>query len=599
MMAARSSEDAQLPSPDVRAIQKLLYQHLMEETLTTELLQEFEQYLDRDIIVKACSDCANTDEFVDFEECIYGGEVSGSTLEEHLNLIENGYCYCTDVDSKDKITLVGFKLLHKMARKDNYLPFLTFLHEHKCDLDAQTWRLQETAVGIAIRLEQVEVLKFLVRNGADVNMYSNPERHTLPLYDAVQTRNIEILQTLLSAKTINVNPIEEWPSRWILVHCINIFPDGVESLLRAGADPNASGRYGGTPLAASAISKNTEMVKLLIQYGASVNFEDSMTQAPLQHSVTAGDIATVAVLLEAGADPNARRRSDNKSLITLASYKGFSDIINLLIKYGGNVNLVSNREYSALHIAAWEGHCETVRILHDNGADFDKQTADKNTPLALAAHGGHIDVIKYLLQLGCDINNVDRDGDTPLFYLVQRGSAEGVKLLLENGADPEICDSANTSPLWTAVYQNHKEVVKQLLLANVKMEVPSRGMDRRPWNDQIYYFYDSPKSPLYVAVDHHNLDVAVLLIKAGYNVSCEMWLVERDFPESEDWEEVSDTLMQYIQIPLSLMALCRNHLRRCLGRDIHQRVETLCIPSSLKDYVTLKLLSRSGEKQTD
>ena len=37
---------------DVRAIQKLLYQHLMEETLTTELLQEFEQYLDRDIIVQ-------------------------------------------------------------------------------------------------------------------------------------------------------------------------------------------------------------------------------------------------------------------------------------------------------------------------------------------------------------------------------------------------------------------------------------------------------------------------------------------------------------------------------------------------------------------
>ena len=185
--------------------------------------------------------------------------------------------------------LVGFKLLHKVARKDSYLPFLTFLHEHKCNLNAQTWRLQQTAVGIAIRLEQVGVLKFLVKNGADVNMYSNPERHTLPLYDAVQTRNIEILQTLLSAKTINVNPIEEWPSRWILVHCINLFPDGVESLLRAGADPNVSGRYGGTPLAASAISKNTEMVKLLIQYGASVNFEDSMTQAPLQHSVIAGE----------------------------------------------------------------------------------------------------------------------------------------------------------------------------------------------------------------------------------------------------------------------------------------------------------------------
>lgn len=312
-----------------------------------------------------------------------------------------------------------------------------------------------------------------------------------------------------------------------------------------------------------------------------------------------GDTATAAVLLEAGADPNARRGSDNKSLMILASYKGFSDIINLLIKYGGNVNLLSNREYSALHIAAWEGHCETVRILHENGADFDKQTADKNTPLALAAHGGHVDVIRYLLQLGCDVNNVDRDGDSPLFYLVQRGSIEGVQLLLENGADPEICDNANTSPLWIAVYHNHKEVVKQLLLANVKMEVSSRGMDRRPWNDQIYYFYDSPKSPLYVAVDKHNLNVARLLIEAGYNVNRETWLIERDFPESEDREEVSDTLMQYVQIPLSLMAICRNYLRRCLGRDIHQRADTLCIPTSLKNYLTLKLLCCSEEKQIE
>ena len=58
------------------------------------------------LLLLACGDCANTDELVDFEECTYGGDVSGSTLEEHLNLIENGYCYCTDVDSKDKITVI-------------------------------------------------------------------------------------------------------------------------------------------------------------------------------------------------------------------------------------------------------------------------------------------------------------------------------------------------------------------------------------------------------------------------------------------------------------------------------------------------------------
>ena len=41
---------------------------------------------------------------------MYLGDVSDSNLEEHLNLIESGYCQCQDVDTAEK-TKVPLKIM--------------------------------------------------------------------------------------------------------------------------------------------------------------------------------------------------------------------------------------------------------------------------------------------------------------------------------------------------------------------------------------------------------------------------------------------------------------------------------------------------------
>ena len=258
------------------------------------------------------------------------------------------------------------------------------------------------------------------------------------------------------------------------------------------------------------------------------------------------------------------------------------------MKYGSQVDFINKSGYSALHNAAWGGHCETVKLLLELGVPHDIQTECKSTPLSLAAYNAKIDVMKILLPLGCDVNNPDDDGDTPLHYFAQSGIVEGVRLLLEFDANPDICNDYGCSVLWRAVYWEQKEVVKQLLAANVKLDVPSRGMIRHLLNRRIIILYDTPKTPLYVAVKKHTLDIAMLLVTAGCGIHKERWIIESDIAESEEYAEVHAALVQCIQTPYRLSVICRNYLRHCLGRYLHERVLKLDLPEILKDYLTFK-----------
>ena len=65
------------------------------------------------------------------------------------------------------------------------------------------------------------------------------------------------------------------------------FPEFVEPLLEAGADPDITGRDGRTPLTL-ACATNTAMVKLLIEHGANVNKRNGSHETPLAISVRLG-----------------------------------------------------------------------------------------------------------------------------------------------------------------------------------------------------------------------------------------------------------------------------------------------------------------------
>ncbi len=129
-------------------------------------------------------------------------------------------------------------------------------------------------------------------------------------------------------------------------------------------------------------------------------------------------------------------KGDRVSGLWVASQKGHTAGVKLLIKAGADLNQARNDGVTPLFIASQEGLVEVVEILvKATGADLN-QASDGATPLFQASSIGHVEVVEILIQAGADLNQGPDDGATPLFMASQNGHAKAVEILVKAGADP-------------------------------------------------------------------------------------------------------------------------------------------------------------------
>ena len=159
------------------------------------------------------------------------------------------------------------------------------------------------------------------------------------------TQNIEIVDIDRLPQQQQVNPAscEGWStSRWDGNYFEDVSTAWVRSCLTAGADPNARGPHGETPLhrVAWASEDNAEAVRLLIQYGANVNARSNSGVTPLHLAASWPDnFAIVVALLEAGADPNAKDNNGYTPLYYHDNYGLDSRIEQALLNAGADPNI--------------------------------------------------------------------------------------------------------------------------------------------------------------------------------------------------------------------------------------------------------------------
>ncbi len=155
----------------------------------------------------------------------------------------------------------------------------------------------------------------------------------------------------------------------------------------------------------------------------------------LHVAASMGDVELVELLLENGANPNAKNEYGETPLHRATN----AEVAKKLIRYGSYVNEKDRDGRTPLHYAAYHGRIDVVETLLENDALIitDK---DGQTPLHLALLEKRTQVAKLLLKYGADPNVKNKNGETPLHLAVRTGDAELIKMMIERGADVNAVD---------------------------------------------------------------------------------------------------------------------------------------------------------------
>ena len=254
-----------------------------------------------------------------------------------------------------------------------------------------------TALSAASLVGQVSIVQLLLDKGADYNRGGNLGT---ALYMAASQGHLQIVESLLR-RGVNVNASGGKFGRALVVASHRGHERIAKLLLNEGAEIDVGGTTDNNPLYVASRQEHHKVVKLLLESGASKEMalvaasadnwprvvralldhgadakfreEKEDLRAPMQAAALAGHNEVIKILLENGASVNAQGGYYGNALQAAAS-RGHNETVRLLLENGANVNAQGGEHVNALQ-AALIVYCEAdnkdtvIKALLEHGAD--------------------------------------------------------------------------------------------------------------------------------------------------------------------------------------------------------------------------------------
>jgi ankyrin repeat protein len=244
----------------------------------------------------------------------------------------------------------------------------------------------------------------------------------------------------------------------------------INSLINDGADINFRNTDGKTPIYVAAEKGHTRIVDLLIARGAILNIADNLNQSPLtvacRNSKDGDDYIIdkkwfdiISLLVNAGAPLN---EYDNlgKTPLLICVNKGDAKSSKLLVERGADIEAkIRAPSTGPTHYGNSYGY-----ILKD-----DPEVG--YTPLWLAVSNGYKKMLTALIRLGANVNaRRNLINDTPLIYSCVRNNIVCAHLLIRGEADINLQDRNGDSALMHVCKMNNQPK-KQIAIAKMLIDM--------------------------------------------------------------------------------------------------------------------------------
>ncbi|XP_076433829.1 protein TANC2 isoform X8 [Peromyscus maniculatus bairdii] len=257
------------------------------------------------------------------------------------------------------------------------------------------------------------------------------------------------------------------------------YTEMVALLLEFGANVDASSESGLTPLGYAAAAGFLSIVVLLCKKRAKVDHLDKNGQCALVHAALRGHLEVVKFLIQcdwtmAGQQQGVFKKSHaiQQALIAAASM-GYTEIVSYLLdlpeKDEEEVERAQINSFdslwgeTALTAAAGRGKLDVCRLLLEQGAAVAQPNRRGAVPLFSTVRQGHWQIVDLLLTHGADVNMADKQGRTPLMMAASEGHLGTVDFLLAQGASIALMDKEGLTALSWACLKGHLSVVRSLV----------------------------------------------------------------------------------------------------------------------------------------
>jgi ankyrin repeat protein len=343
------------------------------------------------------------------------------------------------------------------ATRSGSLEAVQCLLGHGADVNAREPWQGETALMWAAGANHAAVARLLLQHGADPDARSSaadfprrqagltvlPHGRWTPLMYAARQGAADATRALVEAGA-SLDLADPDNTTALVLAIINVHYDTAAVLIEAGADPNLADDTGMAALYAA-----TDMNTLPWMFGR--------PDPKLTDRLTGVDI--VSLLLEYGADPNARLKTllmqrhhttgdnalgEGSTPFMRAAKSGDLPVMRLLLQYGADPSITQKNHTTALMMAAgfgWrDGNAaiptrdrgsikdavEAMKMCLDGGVDIRAANDAGDTVLHAAATRGSDVIIQFLVDSGADVKARNRQGRTPLDAALARRGASAV-----------------------------------------------------------------------------------------------------------------------------------------------------------------------------
>ncbi|CAJ1409394.1 unnamed protein product [Effrenium voratum] len=197
-------------------------------------------------------------------------------------------------------------------------------------------------------------------------------------------------------------------------------------------EAEAAGREGESAVHLASLLGHEEVVKALLQAGASANLAALDGKTALSHACYRGHLQVARSLLQHRARCDVVDRGQ-RSPLHWAAETGQEALLDILLPC--SLDAQDLQGWTPLMATAQQGHVATARRLLEGKASLEPQGLDGETAVMLAALNGHIEMLRLLVIHRADLNQPAGDGMTPLKLAGEAGHAEAVQRLLAMGAE--------------------------------------------------------------------------------------------------------------------------------------------------------------------